>query len=84
MYFLLLSVAVNYARFFGWGINPNGWGSIFHGSEQHFILGQTPKIFRKFSKICIKIKKNMREMQQLTQTTVNSSKNGLIDQTLEK
>ena len=39
------------AGFFGWR------GSDFRGSEQNITIGQSPKIWGNFSKICIEIKK---------------------------
>ena len=34
--------------------------SDFRGSERNFTIGQSPKIWAKFSKICIKINKNVK------------------------
>ena len=40
----------------------NVWGSDFSRVELNFTIGQSPKIFGNFSKICIKINKNQSKM----------------------
>ena len=37
-----------------------GGGSDFEGWEQNFTAGKSPKIYGNFSKICVKIIKNMK------------------------
>ena len=39
---------------------PNVWGSDFSKVERNFTRGQSPKIWGNFSKICIKINKNLK------------------------
>ena len=38
---------------------PNVWGSDFSRVERNFTIGQSPKIWGNFSKMCIKINKNL-------------------------
>ena len=39
-------------------------GSDFRGSDRNFTIGQSPKIWGKFSKICIKIHKNLKKYRE--------------------
>ena len=40
------------------------WGFDFLGSERNSIIGQSPKIYGNFSKICIKINKNLKSIEK--------------------
>ena len=45
-------------------------GSDFRGSEGNFNIGQSPKIWGNFSKICVKINKNLKNYSRKMQMRV--------------
>ena len=48
-------------------------GSDFRGSEWNFTIGQSPKIYGNFSKICIKISKNLKNYRENSRKNANFS-----------
>ena len=58
--------AVIYAGFFGWGGSTKCLGgSDFLRVERNFTIGQSPKIWGNFSKICIKINKKLKNIEKI-------------------
>ena len=44
---------------------PNGWGLDFGGSNRKFTIGQSPKIWGNFSKICLKLIKTRNFIEKI-------------------
>ena len=43
---------------------PDVWGSDFSRVERNFTIGQSPKIWGNFSKICNKINRNLKNYRE--------------------
>ena len=57
----------------------NVWGgSDFSRVERNFTIGQSPKIWGNFSKICIKIHKKLKKYLENSRKNANFSENFLI------
>ena len=57
----------------------NVWGGAdFSRVERNFTIGQSPKIWGNFSKICIKINKKLKNIEKIREKNANFSENFLI------
>ena len=57
---------------------PNVGGSDFSRVEQNFTIVHSPKIWGNFSKICIKINKNLKNIEKIREKMQNFSGKFLI------
>ena len=72
MYAMYLFIPCNACRIFWlWESPLNFWGSVFRESERNFTIGQGPKIWGNFSKIWIKINKNVKLIEKIREKMQN-------------
>ena len=66
---------VIYAGFFGWGGSTKCLGgSDFSRVERNFTIGQSPKIWGNFSKMCIKFNKKLKKFWENSRKNANFSR----------